>query len=89
MDFNDTPEEAAFRDEVRTWLNANAELRESGERAFNLADHRGEPDRVERAKQWQGRKADAHWACITWPTEYGGRAATTIQSVIWNQEEGR
>ena len=27
MDFNDTPEEAAFRAEVRAWLEANAELR--------------------------------------------------------------
>ena len=31
MDFNDTPEEAAFRAEARTWLEANAELLESGE----------------------------------------------------------
>ena len=27
MDFNDTPEEAAFRAEARAWLEANAELR--------------------------------------------------------------
>ncbi len=27
MDFNDTPEEAAFRAEARAWLKANAELK--------------------------------------------------------------
>jgi len=33
-------------------------------------------------------KADAGWACIQWPKEYGGRNATPIQSVIWAEEEG-
>ena len=89
MDFNDTPEEAAFRAEARAWLDANAKLKQPGERSFNLADERGEGGAVERAQEWQARKADAHWACITWPSEYGGRGAAAIQSVIWNQEEAR
>jgi alkylation response protein AidB-like acyl-CoA dehydrogenase len=89
MDFNDTPDEAAFRREARRWLEENASLRAPGQRAFNLADQRGDPNRVERAQDWQARKADAHWACITWPKEYGGRDASPIQSVIWSQEEAR
>ena len=33
--------------------------------------------------------AAAGWACLRWPKEFGGRAATSIQSVIWGQEESR
>jgi alkylation response protein AidB-like acyl-CoA dehydrogenase len=86
MDFNDTPEEAAFRAEARAWLDANARLREPGERPVTLADR---AETVAKAQAWQAKKADAHWACITWPSAYGGRDATPIQNVIWNQEEAR
>ena len=78
MDFNDTPDEASFRSEARSWLSANAKPKALGERDFNLADNRGDADLVKNAQEWQGRKADAHWACITWPSEYGGRDATPI-----------
>ena len=44
---------------------------------------------MKKAQAWQATKADGGWACITWPAEYGGRAATPIQSVIWSQEESR
>jgi alkylation response protein AidB-like acyl-CoA dehydrogenase len=89
MDFNDTAEEAGFRKEVRAWLDANAERLGPGERAPGLAEGRSSPGGVQRAQAWQAKKADAGWACITWPKEYGGRGATAIQSVIWNQEEAR
>jgi alkylation response protein AidB-like acyl-CoA dehydrogenase len=89
MDFNDTPEEAAFRAEVRAWLDANAERLKPGERAPGVAEGRADPQGIARAQAWQAKKADAGWACITWPKEYGGRGATPIQSVIWNQEESR
>ncbi|MDH5567981.1 MAG: acyl-CoA dehydrogenase family protein, partial [Myxococcales bacterium] len=74
MDFDDTPEEAAFRQQVRSWLDANAERRTPGERReapVGVADRTS--DLLVRARAWQARKADAGWACITWPVEYGGR----------------
>ena len=43
---------------------------------------------LEVAKAWQKKKADAGWACLHWPKEYGGRGATPIERVIWQQEEG-
>ena len=89
MDFNDTPEEAAFRKEVRAWLEANAEKLKPGETMPGLAEGRGSPELIGKAQAWQAKKADAGWACITWPKKYGGRGATAIQSMIWNQEEGR
>ncbi len=88
MDFEDTPEEAAFRAEARAWLDANAKLRNPDEPPMGMLEEEGGGG-VKRAQQWQAKKADAGWACITWPKEYGGRAASSIQSVIWNQEEGR
>jgi alkylation response protein AidB-like acyl-CoA dehydrogenase len=89
MDFNDTPDEKAFRDEARGWLEANAERLQKGERRPNLMAAEGRKGLLERARAWQGTKADAGWACITWPKEYGGRGASSIQNVIWNQEESK
>ena len=40
------------------------------------------------AKAWQKKKADAGWACLHWPKQYGGRGASPIERVIWQQEEG-
>jgi len=90
MDFNDTPQEAEFRAEARAWIDANAPK--------HLHDHlasstfgglnTGDEDPIEAAKAWQKKKAEAGWACLLWPKEYGGRGATPIESVIWNQEEG-
>ncbi len=85
MDFNDSPEEAAFRAEVRAFLDANARPRTStSESAYDGAE-----DPVAVAKAWQKLIYDAGWACIAWPKQYGGRDATPIQSVIWNQEVSR
>ncbi|MEE9279116.1 MAG: acyl-CoA dehydrogenase family protein [Myxococcota bacterium] len=86
MDFSDTPEEAAFRAEASAWLEANAELLAPGESANPFAER---AEGVEEAQAWQAKKADGGWACISWPTEYGGRGGTAIQNVIWGQEESR
>ena len=79
MDFADTKEEAAFRQEAADWLKANAPSKQDLEGM----------DEIEAAKFWQKKKYDAGWACITWNKEFGGRGATAIQSVIWNQEESK
>lgn len=88
MDFNDTPEEAKFRAEARAWLDANAERLKPGD-ATAVMSERGGAEIITWAKTWQAKKADAGWACITWPSEYGGRGANAIQSVVWHQEESR
>ena len=86
MDFDDTPEEAAFRKECRAWLDKNAKPRSTSDDV----DYAPRDEATIRASQaWQAKKADAGWACLTWPKEYGGRAASAIQSVIWGQEEAR
>jgi len=89
MDFNDTPEEAAFRAEARAWLEANAERKTPDDVGGIDLGERVDDATLRAAKAWQKKKADAGWACITWPVEYGGRGASAIQSVIWNQEESK
>jgi len=87
MDFDDTPEEAALRTEVRTWLEAHAEPRPvAGRGRFPGPD---DPDYVERCKQWQGVLYEGGWAGITWPKEFGGRGGTPMQQLIFNQEQAR
>jgi alkylation response protein AidB-like acyl-CoA dehydrogenase len=85
MDFNDTPEEAAFRNEARGFLAANAEPKSRARPVLRLGDLGG--DGVQRCKEWQAKKADAGFAAITWPKQYGGREASPILQVIYHQEE--
>ena len=84
MDFEDTPQEAAFRTEVRAFLAANAEPKKRGVPA--RARHVG-ADELARAKRFQAAKHDAGLVGITWPKEWGGRELSQIFQVIYNQEE--
>jgi acyl-CoA dehydrogenase len=88
MDFNDSPEEAAYRAKVRTWLDANATLKDPNASKANMLDE-AEGDLVGQAKAWQARKNEEGWACLRWPKEFGGQDATTMESVIFGQEEAR
>ena len=85
MDFNDTPDEAAFRAEARTFLSANAEPK-AGARPV-LRQSGVDAGAVGRCKTWQAKKADAGFAGLTWPKRFGGREASPILQVIYNQEE--
>ncbi len=84
MDFNDTPKEAEFRAAARAFLEANATLTTEAPQ-----QHETEAEQVERGKAWQQLKQENGWACLNWPKEYGGRDASPIELIIWNQEESR
>ncbi|MGM4929329.1 acyl-CoA dehydrogenase [Tardiphaga sp. 619_E2_N8_5] len=90
MNFDDTPQEAAFRAEAKAWIAANApkqyedELKKAALGRIQLKS----ANILEVAKAWQKKKADAGWAVPHWPKEYGGRGASPIERVIWQQEEG-
>jgi acyl-CoA dehydrogenase len=91
MDLSDTPDEAAFRAECRTWLEANAPRRDRTETHGVLSlfqSASGDGNDMTDARAWQARKADAGWAGLTWPVEYGGRGAPAMHQVIFNQEVG-
>ncbi|MDQ1508245.1 MAG: hypothetical protein QOG50_89, partial [Actinomycetota bacterium] len=78
MDFNDSPEDAAWREECRAWLEANAPaVATEGPRDIGSFEPRGD-DYLGRAKRWQAMKFDAGFARITWEPEFGGRNGTTM-----------
>jgi alkylation response protein AidB-like acyl-CoA dehydrogenase len=90
MNFDDTPEEAAFRAVAREWIQANAPHELEAELKTGGFGNNGlkSVDPIQVAKAWQKKKAEAGWACLHWPKAYGGRGATPIERVIWGQEEG-
>ncbi|HTT76681.1 MAG TPA: acyl-CoA dehydrogenase family protein [Candidatus Binataceae bacterium] len=86
MDFKFSEEDEAFRHELRSWLEVNVpkDWRDDGE----LAD----PDtktEFERRRAWHRKLYDAGWMCIHWPKEYGGRGATILQQLVYQQEMDR
>jgi alkylation response protein AidB-like acyl-CoA dehydrogenase len=83
MDFRDTPAEAAFRDEVRTWLSEHlvGEFAEIGP-GGGPADESGYDLRIE----WERLLGQDRWVGLSWPKEYGGRDAGIVEQVIFNEE---
>jgi alkylation response protein AidB-like acyl-CoA dehydrogenase len=81
MDFNDTPEEAVYRAKARDWLSAHAPKGP----ALDAEDPRG----MAAAKAWQREKAEAGYACITWPEAWGGGGGAPWQAVVFGQEEAK
>jgi acyl-CoA dehydrogenase len=90
MDFDDTPDEAAFRAKARAWLDANApkHLEPELRRAAIASKGVTSEDPLAAARAWQKRKAAGGYACPHWPKAYGGGGLSAIQRVIWQQEEG-
>jgi alkylation response protein AidB-like acyl-CoA dehydrogenase len=82
MDFADTPEDEAFRTELRQWLAANLAEFETE----HVSEAEGIARLYERRQAWQRKMAEAGWAAINWPKELGGRDATLMQNVIYSQE---
>ena len=85
MDFEYTAEQQAFRRQVRDWLATNLPPELCLD---DPADDRVASDRetFERRCAWQKMMHAAGWVGITWPQEYGGRAAGLIERVIWDEE---
>lgn len=87
MDFSYTPEEEAFRQEVRTWLEPNlrAHRAEWGEDEDEFTQHPSSPASM----AWHKRLYDGGWVGMHWPREYGGRGATLMQQVVFTEENMR
>ncbi|WP_395109208.1 acyl-CoA dehydrogenase family protein [Actinomadura sp. SCN-SB] len=84
MQHDESPEDRAFRAEVRDWLETNL----SG--AFAHARGLGGPGREHEAFEerlaWERHMAAAGWTCLGWPVEHGGRGAGLTHQVIFNEE---
>ena len=86
MDFDDTPEEAAFRAEARAFLAANARPKDRRGRGRPLRRYRPGGDSPP-PRPGSARRPRRRFACITWPEQWGGRGGTQMQQIIFNQEE--
>jgi alkylation response protein AidB-like acyl-CoA dehydrogenase len=86
VDLDDTPEQAAYRAQVRGWLDEHK--REApvlqGEGALEDED-----EIIAARRVWQGKLAEGGLAGVTWPKEYGGQGLGPIEQVICNQEIGK
>lgn len=85
MDFSYPAEVEQFRSELRDWLSQNltdelvAARRPTGrdDAAFELL------------RAWNATMADAGWAAVSWPPEYGGRGATVLEQLVYTEETTR
>ena len=77
MDLTETAREAAFRAEVREWLEANIPQRLRGATRFE--------DRLQIDRLLAGRG----YLAYTWPREFGGAGGGPIEAAILDQESGR
>lgn len=78
MDLRYTDQENAFRQEVRRWLEANvpANPLPSGDTAEGFELH----------KAWERKLFEARWAVVSWPKAYGGREASLMEWLIFEEE---
>jgi alkylation response protein AidB-like acyl-CoA dehydrogenase len=85
MDFEYTEAQEAFRKEFRRWLETHLPPELCLDDA---SDDRVASDRetFEKRCAWQRTMHEAGWVGISWPKEHGGRGATLIERVIWEEE---
>jgi alkylation response protein AidB-like acyl-CoA dehydrogenase len=86
VDLNDTPQQAEFREKVRSWLEEHKSEAPVLEGPGALTD---EDEIVAARRVWQRKLAEAGLAGATWPQDVGGQGLGPIEQVIISQEIGR
>ena len=83
MDLDFSPEDNAFREEVRTWIAENyppeLRARQASEDALTKEDY----------FSWHRTLARKGWATPSWPVEWGGTGWSPTQKYIWGEELAR
>jgi alkylation response protein AidB-like acyl-CoA dehydrogenase len=79
MDLRYTPEEQAFRAEVRQWMAAHVPT-------APLPDFDSTREGFEAHREWERTLHKGGWGMVTWPTEYGGRGLDLIRWLIFEEE---
>jgi alkylation response protein AidB-like acyl-CoA dehydrogenase len=85
MDFNFNPEDEVFRKEFRAWLDQNKQFAPRP-RETMFAESKTVFDEQ---KAWAKKMAEGRWLAPNWPAQYGGRAASILQTIVYNEELGR
>jgi alkylation response protein AidB-like acyl-CoA dehydrogenase len=85
VDFSYPAEVEQFRAQLRDWLSVNL--------TDELIAARRNPGRddatFETLRAWNHTMADAGWAAVSWPREYGGRGATVLEQLVYTEETTR
>jgi alkylation response protein AidB-like acyl-CoA dehydrogenase len=90
MDFRDSSEEAAFRQDVRGFIEQNFPAQRSHDEV--MAEEYGDPRDPQRAafmKEWRQALASRGWIAPHWPKEYGGGGMSVTEQFIYNEEMAR
>jgi len=83
VDLNDSPEQAQFRQKVRSWLEEHRHEAPVLEGPGAITE---EDEIVAARRVWQRKLAEGGLAGATWPKEYGGQGLGPIEQVIISQE---
>src|SRR5271156_2135293 len=83
MDLNLTADEKLFRDELRSWLAANAP------KDWPAWQNKPLEESYPYLRAWQRKLYEAGWAAVSWPKEFGGRSASLMQQSIFWEEMAR
>ncbi|MCH8901186.1 MAG: acyl-CoA dehydrogenase family protein [Chloroflexi bacterium] len=85
MEFRDAPEEAAFRAEVRSFIEQEVDdtvrRRPGIWGSFDTSRDAGRS-----TKGWRKKLAERSWIAPAWPKEYGGAGMSIMQQFIFNEE---
>jgi alkylation response protein AidB-like acyl-CoA dehydrogenase len=86
MDLDLAPEDAAFRDELRAWLQEHL----VGDFRTILGVGGPTDDRHwDLRLAWERELAAGRWLNVSWPEEYGGRGGTLVQEAVFQVEHAR
>ena len=85
MDFDFSPEQLAFRDEVEAFLDANEDPVVFDVTRENMAQVADIPER----RALMGKVARQGWLGITWPKEWGGQEGDGVYEYLLNEALAR
>ena len=85
MDFDFSPEQLAFRDEVEAFLDANDDPVVFDVTRENMAQVADIPER----RAMMGKIAQQGWLGITWPKEWGGQEGDGVYEYLLNEALAR
>lgn len=79
MDLTFSPQELAFRQEVRTWMETHVPR-------DPLPAFDGSREGFEAHRAWEATLNAGRWGMVTWPETYGGRNLDLIRWLIFEEE---
>jgi len=85
VDFAYPAEVEQFRADLREWLSVNLTDELVAARRPADRDHTA----FELLRGWSATMADAGWAAVSWPPEYGGRGASVLEQLVYTEETTR